>query len=95
MNDVIFFLQVGMDRHYQDDHALRRQPKKPSRDSTRPLGLPMGLKGLLHTLNAIVIPTKVLIDPPVLNLHSGGDIRLLINSHVPSNPLVSLGHDHE
>ena len=32
---------------------------KPSRDLTRPLGMPGGLKGLLHTLNAIVIPTKV------------------------------------
>jgi hypothetical protein len=29
---------------------------KPSRDFTRPLGSPRGLKGLLHTLNAIVIP---------------------------------------
>ncbi|GJR60635.1 hypothetical protein Tco_1502797 [Tanacetum coccineum] len=32
---------------------------KPSRDFTRPLGLPSGLKGLLHTLNATVIPTKL------------------------------------
>ncbi|GJY78607.1 hypothetical protein Tco_0484408 [Tanacetum coccineum] len=32
---------------------------KPSRDFTRPLGPPSGLKGLLHTLNATVIPTKV------------------------------------
>jgi hypothetical protein len=32
---------------------------KPSRDFTRPLGMPMGLKGLLHMLNAIVSPTKV------------------------------------
>nr|GEW88356.1 hypothetical protein [Tanacetum cinerariifolium] len=31
---------------------------KPSQDSTRPLGPPSGLKGLLHTLNAIVIPNK-------------------------------------
>jgi hypothetical protein len=31
---------------------------KPSRDLTRPLGSPRGLKGLLHTLNAIVHPTK-------------------------------------
>jgi len=30
---------------------------KPSRDLTRPLGSPRGLKGLLHTLNAIVSPT--------------------------------------
>jgi hypothetical protein len=34
-------------------------PKKPSRDFTRSLGMPRGLKGLLHTLNAIVYPTKV------------------------------------
>jgi hypothetical protein len=33
-------------------------PGKPSRDFTRPLGMPRGLKGLLHTLNAIVSPTK-------------------------------------
>jgi hypothetical protein len=33
-------------------------PGKPSRDFTRPLGSPRGLKGLLHTLNAIVHPTK-------------------------------------
>jgi hypothetical protein len=31
---------------------------KPSQDFTRPLGSPRGLKGLLHTLNAIVHPTK-------------------------------------
>jgi hypothetical protein len=31
---------------------------KPSRDFTRPLGSPRSLKGLLHTLNAIVSPTK-------------------------------------
>jgi hypothetical protein len=31
---------------------------KPLRDFTRPLGSPRGLKGLLHTLNAIVSPTK-------------------------------------
>jgi hypothetical protein len=29
---------------------------KPSRDFTRPLGRPRGLKGLLHMLNAIVYP---------------------------------------
>jgi hypothetical protein len=28
----------------------------PSRDFTRPLGIPRGLKGLLHVLNAIVFP---------------------------------------
>ena len=32
---------------------------KPLRDLTRPLGSPRGLKGLLHMLNAIVIPTTV------------------------------------
>jgi len=31
-------------------------PDKLSRDFTRPLGSPRGLKGLLHTLNAIVFP---------------------------------------
>jgi hypothetical protein len=33
-------------------------PNKPSRDFTRPLWSPMGLKGLLHMLNAIIHPTK-------------------------------------
>jgi hypothetical protein len=33
-------------------------PGEPSRDFTRPLGSHRGLKGLLHTLNAIVHPTK-------------------------------------
>ena len=31
---------------------------KPLRDYTRHLGVPRGLKGLLHSLNAIVHPTK-------------------------------------
>jgi hypothetical protein len=31
---------------------------KLSQDFTRPLESPRGLKGLLHTLNAIVHPTK-------------------------------------
>jgi hypothetical protein len=33
-------------------------PVKHSRDFTCQLGSPRGLKGLLHTLNAIVHPTK-------------------------------------
>ena len=33
-------------------------PGKPSRDLIRPLGMPRGLKGLLHMLNAIISPTK-------------------------------------
>jgi hypothetical protein len=33
-------------------------PVKPSQDFTRPLGILRGLKSLLHTLNAIVHPTK-------------------------------------
>jgi hypothetical protein len=33
-------------------------PKIPSQDFTRPLGMPKGLKGLLHMLNAIVSPMK-------------------------------------
>nr|GEW22004.1 hypothetical protein [Tanacetum cinerariifolium] len=39
--------------------SLTRFYVKPSRDFTRPLGLPSGLKGLLHTLNATVISTKL------------------------------------
>jgi hypothetical protein len=34
-------------------------PGKPLRDFIRPLGMPRGLKGILHTLNVIVSPTKV------------------------------------
>jgi hypothetical protein len=34
-------------------------PGKFSRDFNRPLGSPRGLNGLLHTLIAIVHPTKV------------------------------------
>jgi hypothetical protein len=34
-------------------------PRKPTRDFTRPLGMPRGLKGLLHMQNAIVSPMKV------------------------------------
>jgi hypothetical protein len=33
-------------------------PGKLSRDLTHPLGIHRGIKGLLHTLNAIVHPTK-------------------------------------
>jgi hypothetical protein len=33
-------------------------PFKPSRDFTRLLGMPRGLKGLLNIINAIVSPTK-------------------------------------
>jgi hypothetical protein len=33
-------------------------PGKLSRDFTRPLGSPRGLKCLLHMLNAIISPTK-------------------------------------
>jgi hypothetical protein len=32
---------------------------KPSRDFIHSLGMPRGLKGLLHILNAIISPTKV------------------------------------
>lgn len=33
--------------------------RKPSRDNTRPTGDTQGFNGLLHTLNAIVFPTKM------------------------------------
>ncbi|GJT18118.1 hypothetical protein Tco_0876824 [Tanacetum coccineum] len=35
---------------------------KPSRDFTCPLGPPSGLKGLLHMLNATVIPMKGILS---------------------------------
>nr|GFA00379.1 hypothetical protein [Tanacetum cinerariifolium]GFA00387.1 hypothetical protein [Tanacetum cinerariifolium] len=38
--------------------VTRCVPCKPSRDITRPLGIPSGLKGLLHMLNATVIAMK-------------------------------------
>ena len=41
---------------------------KPSRDLTRPPRIPGGLKGLLHVLNAIVIPTKVAYIDLILHL---------------------------
>ncbi|GKC59576.1 hypothetical protein Tco_1087174, partial [Tanacetum coccineum] len=48
-----------VDSFYVVDYLLICNTWKPSRDFTRPLGSPSGLKGLLHTLNATVIPTKV------------------------------------
>ncbi|GKA33764.1 hypothetical protein Tco_0720193 [Tanacetum coccineum] len=42
---------------------------KPSRDFTRPLGPPSGLRGLLHTLNATVIPKKVEARGVMLGCH--------------------------
>ncbi|GJU67279.1 hypothetical protein Tco_1253538 [Tanacetum coccineum] len=36
--------------------------EKPSRDFTHSIGPPSGLKGLLHMLNATVIPTKTLVN---------------------------------
>jgi hypothetical protein len=38
--------------------ALDRRSVKPSRDVTCPLGMPRGLKGLLHMINAIVHSMK-------------------------------------
>jgi len=35
---------------------------KPSRDFTRPLGSPRGLKSLLHMLNAIVFSMKKAVE---------------------------------
>ncbi|GJT06807.1 hypothetical protein Tco_0841269, partial [Tanacetum coccineum] len=48
---------------------------KPSRDFTRPLGPPSGLKGLLHMLNATVIPTKE------IRVCSGYDDQEMISCH--------------
>nr|GEW99498.1 hypothetical protein [Tanacetum cinerariifolium] len=48
------FLKVLAARKWNTRYVLW----KPSRDFTRPLGPPSGLKGLLHMLNATVIPTK-------------------------------------
>ncbi|GJS59446.1 hypothetical protein Tco_0654230 [Tanacetum coccineum] len=43
---------------------------KPSRDFTRPLGPPSGLKGLLHTLNVTVILTKDKLQGSISNRFS-------------------------
>ncbi|GJR59952.1 hypothetical protein Tco_1502114 [Tanacetum coccineum] len=52
---------------------------KPSRDFTRLLGPPSGLKGLFHTLNATVIPTKLyrwlVKSPMMLNVARGSKLR--------------------
>ncbi|GJV88983.1 BYPASS-related protein [Tanacetum coccineum] len=40
----------------------RPSRSKPSQDVTRPLGPPSSLKGLLHMLNATVIPTKGILS---------------------------------
>ncbi|GKE00487.1 hypothetical protein Tco_1388470 [Tanacetum coccineum] len=40
-------------------HGKEMEFEKPSQDFTRSLGSPSGLKGLLHTLNATVIPMKL------------------------------------
>ncbi|GJR68479.1 hypothetical protein Tco_0014544 [Tanacetum coccineum] len=42
---------------------------KPSRDFTCPLGPPSGLKGLLHMLNATVIPTKGILGTVSVHFH--------------------------
>ncbi|GJY15333.1 reverse transcriptase domain-containing protein [Tanacetum coccineum] len=59
-NETLYFAKTfqqrgGKFRDRLDPYVLW----KPSRDFTRPLRPPSGLKGLLHMLNATVIPTKV------------------------------------
>nr|GEU90216.1 hypothetical protein [Tanacetum cinerariifolium] len=44
----------------KDPQSHYTKIQKPSRNFTRLLGPPSGLKGLLHTLNATVIPKKVM-----------------------------------
>ncbi|GJX16435.1 hypothetical protein Tco_0217267, partial [Tanacetum coccineum] len=61
---------------------------KSSRDFTRPLGPPSGLKGLFHTLNATVIPTKVTILIKLQGSISNRSSRMLYRmkkSHVMVN----------
>nr|GEV96312.1 RNA-directed DNA polymerase, eukaryota, reverse transcriptase zinc-binding domain protein [Tanacetum cinerariifolium] len=55
---------------------------KPSRDFTRPLGPSSGLKGLLHTLNATVIPTKlyrIKKSPVMVDVARGSRLRAWLN----------------
>jgi hypothetical protein len=51
--DIAFFVKKKIDKMFVGITSI-----KPLRDFTRPLGMPRGLKGLLHTLNAIVFPTR-------------------------------------
>ncbi|GJU32439.1 hypothetical protein Tco_1176028 [Tanacetum coccineum] len=57
---------------------------KPSRDFTRPLGPPSGLKGLLHTLNATVIPTKVIrVSKMITTWTTSGSLEDILSSKRP------------
>jgi hypothetical protein len=51
--DIAFFVKKKFDKVFVGITYV-----KPSQDFTCPLGMLRGLKCLLHTLNAIVFPTK-------------------------------------
>ncbi|GJT47744.1 retrovirus-related pol polyprotein from transposon TNT 1-94 [Tanacetum coccineum] len=79
--------------YVQENELCGCVPWKPSRDFTRPLGTPHGLKGLLHMLNATVIPTKKVhifytgLDIPTRRvLDSKGFIPLM----TPTQALISI-----
>ncbi|GKB70437.1 hypothetical protein Tco_0931849 [Tanacetum coccineum] len=84
--------------------VVRYVPWKPSRDFTRPLGTPCGLKGLLHMLNATVIPTKGkreggldLVNPDIrLTMLNLGLVReALVDYSCQSSPwLMHMIHKH-
>ncbi|GJS76828.1 hypothetical protein Tco_0726709 [Tanacetum coccineum] len=62
----IFESYKSSSKPYKIDREMKSPSRyvlwKPSRDFTRPLEPPSGLKGLLHMLNVTVIPTKLLQD---------------------------------
>jgi hypothetical protein len=56
---MIYELCVCVKGFVYQQHSAKKMfvciiASKPSRDFTRPLGMPKGLKGLLHMLNVIV-----------------------------------------
>jgi hypothetical protein len=51
--DIAFLVKKYFDKVFVGITSI-----SPSRDFTRPIGMPRGLKGLLHMLNAIVFPMK-------------------------------------
>ncbi|GJR98282.1 retrovirus-related pol polyprotein from transposon TNT 1-94 [Tanacetum coccineum] len=66
--------------------------EKPLRDFTRLLGPPSGLKVLFHTLNAIVIPTKLLqVDAHGVMLLEEADLEHGLEHAVSSSYRANLG----
>ena len=67
---------------------------KPSRDFTRPLGMPRDLKGLLHMLNAIVSPTTYPTSKNQTNISYANVVPLIEHIHYPNILAVMLDDVH-